>query len=195
MGRPDISRVIRFTAYDFLVATNRSASGRSYQRMTEALGRLSGTRIETNISTGNQRERAGFGLMDAWRVVEKGPMNQMVAIEVTLPDWLYRSVVDKNVLTLSADYFRIRKPLDRRLYELARKHCGVKASWKVSLKVLYQKCGSAASLREFRRSVKQLVESDEVPDYRWSLNKSDDMVTIYSKKAKGQSRQLADLFS
>ena len=194
LGREDISRVVQFTAYDFLVATSRSSSGRSYQRMADALGRLSGTRIETNIATGNQKERAGFGLIDAWRVIEAGPNNQMLAIEVTLPDWLYRSVLEKRVLTLSPKYFRIRKPLDRRLYELARKHCGHQSRWKVSLEVLHHKSGSAASRREFRRSLRMLTEANELPDYKWTFNAADDMVTVYSKKSLGQRRELRDLF-
>ena len=195
LGRENISRVVRFTAYDFLVATNRSTSGLSYQRMTEALNRLSGTRIETNIVTGSQRERAGFGLIDAWRVIERGPDNRMVAVEITLPDWVYRSVLARKVLTLSRDYFRIRKPLDRRLYELARKHCGRQSHWKVSLKALHQKSGSTAALREFRRSVKTLADINELPDYRWSINPKTDIVTVYSRNKHGRQLHLKHLFA
>ncbi|MCP5135077.1 MAG: replication initiator protein A, partial [Gammaproteobacteria bacterium] len=46
------SRTIRFTAHDFFVSTDRLANGRSYYRFKEALRRLSGTRLETNIKTG-----------------------------------------------------------------------------------------------------------------------------------------------
>ncbi len=31
------------------------------------------------------------------------------------------------VLTLPPDYFRLRKPTERRIYEIARKHCGKQA--------------------------------------------------------------------
>ncbi|MFN3636826.1 MAG: replication initiator protein A, partial [Rhizobium rhizophilum] len=67
-GRDDVSRIVRFTAYDFLVTTNRRTDGDSYKRMAEALGRLKGTVIETNIETAGQRERSGFGLVDSWHV-------------------------------------------------------------------------------------------------------------------------------
>ena len=40
-GREDVGRVVRFTAYDFLVTTNRPTAGVGYQRMAEAFGRLS----------------------------------------------------------------------------------------------------------------------------------------------------------
>lgn len=67
----EIGRVVRFTAYDFLVSTNRDTSGRAYERMAAALARLRGTSIETNIETGGQRERRDFGLIDSWRVIER----------------------------------------------------------------------------------------------------------------------------
>lgn len=168
-GREDVSRTVRFTAYDFLVSTNRDTSGRAYERMAEAMERLAGTRLETNIETAEMRERQGFGLVDSWRVVEKKG-GRMVAVEVTLPDWLFRSVQALHVLTLSPDYFRIRKSLDRRIYELARKHCGSQKQWQCSVGALHEKSGSTASIREFRRSLKQLVEADQLPDYKVELD-------------------------
>ena len=192
-GREDVSRIVRFTAYDFLVTTNRPTAGVGYQRMAEAFGRLSGTRIETNIETAGQRERAGFGLVDSWRVIEKDNGGRMVAVEVELPRWLWRAVEARHVLTLSRDYFRLRKPLDRRIYELARKHCGAQPKWRVSLAVLHEKSGSTATLREFRRLVKALAESGELPDYRMVFDAESDVVTFYAKAPKGAKAQIADI--
>ena len=191
-GREDVSRTVRFTAYDFLVATNRGTGGREYELLSDALDRLSGTRIKTNIETSEYREKRGFGLVDAWRVVERRGDNRMVAVEVTLPDWLYRSVLDRQVLTLDADYFRLRKPLDRRLYELARKHCGAQSSWKVALKVLHTKTGSTGPLKKFRLSLKSLADTDELPGYRVKFDAESDAVTFYARKPKGQIKALRD---
>lgn len=91
-GRSDVSRTVRFIAYDFLITTNRRTDGDSYNRMADAMRRLSGTRIETNIETDGKRERYGFGLIDSWHVIERDNDNRMVAVEVTLPDWLFRSI-------------------------------------------------------------------------------------------------------
>lgn len=194
-GREDVSRTVRFTAYDFLVTTQRGRSGRDYLELSAALNRLAGTRIETDIETDGYRERSGFGLVDSWRVVERRGDNRMVAVDVTLPDWLYRSVMARQVLTLSRDYFRIRKPLDRRLYELARKHCGRQSSWSVLLQTLHHKSGSTASLREFRRSVRSLADSDELPDYSLTFDIERDKVTFYSRASRGQRKRLKDLFA
>jgi plasmid replication initiation protein len=192
-GREDVSRTVRFTAYDFLTSTNRRTDGDSYKRMGDAMARLKGTTIETNIDTNGRRERAGFGLIDAWRVIERGPDDRMVAVEVDLPRWLYRSVQARQVLTLNREYFRIRKPLDRRIYELARKHCGNQPKWAVTIKTLHEKSGSAATLREFRRLVKALADSNELPDYRAVFDADKDQVTFYIRASHGNKAQIKDL--
>ena len=187
-GRQDMSRTVRFTAYDFLVASNRGVDGRSYERLGDAMNRLAGTRIETNIETSDERERAGFGLIDSWRVVERAADHRMVAVEVTLPQWLWRSITSKNVLTISKDYFRIRKPINRRLYELARKHCGKQKIWKASMAVLFQKSGSSDTLAKFRAAVKTLAEANDLPDDSVEFNQKEDMV-IFKRRARPKGDQ------
>ncbi|MGP5565682.1 MULTISPECIES: replication initiator protein A [Halomonadaceae] len=192
-GRENVSRTVRFIAYDFMVTTNRRTDGDSYKRMGESLERLSESRIVTNIETGKKRERAGFGLIDSWHVVERDRDNRMVAVEVTLPEWLYRSVKAKHVLTLSRDYFRLRKPLDRRIYELARKHCGNQPKWRIKIATLHTKSGSQDKRYKFRAAIKQLAATNELPDYRLTVNTDDDIVTFYSRKAKGSKAQMHDM--
>jgi plasmid replication initiation protein len=186
----DVSRIVRFTAYDFLRTCNRSIGGNGYLRLGEALGRLAGTRIETNIETAGKRERAGFGLLDTWRVIERDQDERMVAVEVTLPDWLYRSVMDLKVLTLSRDYFRLRRPLDRRIYQLVRKHCGSQARWSCKVATLHEKSGSASPLKGFRRLMRELAEVNELPDYRVAFDQERDVVTFFARSAKGSQAQI-----
>jgi plasmid replication initiation protein len=196
-GRQDVGRTVRFVAYDFLATTNRRTDGDSYKRLGDALSRLRETTVETNIETKGQRERRGFGLIDSWAVIEKSPTDdRMVAVEVTLPDWLYRAVEAHQVLTLSRDYFRLRKPLDRRIYELARKHCGAQPKWRVTVAALHEKSGSADALRNFRGAVKGLTESGELPDYRMIFDVDSDTVTFYPKNGqKGAMAQIRDLLT
>lgn len=191
-----ITPTVRFTAYDFLIATNRGASGRAYERMEDMLRRLKGTVVETNIETNGQRERRGFGLIDSWRVVEKSPHDdRMAAVEVDLPRWLFRSVDAGQVLTLSEGYWGLRKALDRRIYELARKHCGSQFRWRVSMSILHQKSGSMATLRRFRFDVKALAESGGLPDYRMAFDAERDMVTIYAIGPKGRKAEARDILA
>ncbi|MDY6981004.1 MAG: replication initiator protein A [Pseudomonadota bacterium] len=168
-----VERTVRLKAYDLLVATNRPTGGESYARLKDAFERLRGTTIVTNIITGEEEITEGFGLIDRFRIVRETRDGRMLDIEITLSDWVFNAIRSNEVLTISRDYFRLRKPLERRLYELARKHCGTKASWKISLELLQRKCGSNSSSREFRRLVSMIVRDDaehhHIPDYSLGL--------------------------
>lgn len=172
-GRP-VSRTIRLKAYDLLKATNRMTDGRGYEGLRAALVRLQGTQIETNIVTGGKEQLDIFSIIDRARIVRKTRDGRMQEIEIELSDWVFSAIQAQEVLTLHRNYFRLRKPLERRLYELARKHCGRQAEWRVSLSVLQRKCGSASTPREFRRLVANIVRQDEkhnhIPDYAIRLD-------------------------
>lgn len=159
------SPTLHLKAHDLLVATNRETSGDGYRRLREAFERLSGTRIVTNIETGGIETTTGFGLLDKWEIQRKTRDGRMISVSVTLSDWMYRAVMAKSVLTLHRDYFRLRKPLERRVYEIARKHCGAQAEWKISLELLLKKSGSNSPKRVFKQMIKQLVMHDHLPDY------------------------------
>ena len=161
----EISRTLKLTAYDLLVATRRDTGGDSYLRLCEAFERLAGTRITTNIVTGEDETTSGFGLIEAWEIVRKSRGGRMVSVTVTLSDWLFRAVQSKSVLTLSRDYFSLRKPLERRIYELARKHCGQQRTWRASVATLHAKAGSDAPLRVFRAALRRMIVDDNLPDY------------------------------
>lgn len=159
------ARTLHLKAHDLLVATNRETSGDAYRRLIDAFERLAGTRITTNIVTGDTEVTSGFGLIESWEVVRKSRGGRMVSVRVTLSDWLYRAVLSKSVLTLSRDYFRLRKPLERRIYELARKHCGRQDSWRVSVDTLLKKSGSASPRRVFRKMLRDMIAAGHLPDY------------------------------
>ena len=194
-GRDDVGSIVRFTAYDFLTATNRGTSGRSYARLTAALDRLKGTVIKTSIATGGRRSRGGFGLIDSWTVVERDGDERTVAVEVELPGWLFRSIEARQVLALHPDYFRLRRPLDRRVYELARKHCGHQRRWRVSLAVLHEKSGSRAALKKFRAAVRELVECDGLPGYRATFDAESDLVTFRPRTPRGELATITDMLA
>lgn len=174
-GRADAhNRTVRFTVYDYLVSTNKAINGRSYERLSDTFARLRGTTLQTSIRTGGQRTREIFGLIERAKIVEKSPDDErMVAVEVTLSEWLFRAVQAREVLTIHPDYFRLRKPLERRLYELARKHCGHQTQWVIRLELLQEKAGSKCSLREFRRMVREIIEAGTLPEYRMGLDAAD----------------------
>lgn len=175
-----ISRKLTLTAHDLLVAVRRDTGGDSYTRLREAFERLAGTRITTNIVTGDEETTSGFGLIEAWEIVRKTRGGRMVSVTVTLSEWLFRAVTAKSVLTLSRDYFSLRKPLERRVYEIARKHCGNQREWRVTVATLHEKAGSDAPVRVFRAAVRKMIAADNLPDY--TLVEDDGDVIRFSRK-------------
>ncbi|WP_435657040.1 replication initiator protein A [Brucella pituitosa] len=165
----EVSQVVRFKAYDLLNATNRVTDGRGYEGLKAALDRLSGTRISTNIITGDVEVTKGFGLIESYEIARATREGRMQEVEIKLSDWVFNAIRHNEVLTLHRDYFRLRKPLERRMYELARKHCGKQKEWKISLDLLRKKCGSASTKKEFKRLIQNIVEQDtehgHMPDY------------------------------
>lgn len=183
-GREDATnRTVRFRVYDYLVSTNKRVGGKEYQRLQDALERLRGTSIKTNIKTGGERVKEGFGIVDSWKIIEKAPDDdRMIGVEVTISKWLFNAVQAREVLTISNDYFRLRKPLERRLYELARKHCGHQPNFTIGVELLQEKCGSQCSIREFRRMLKEIVEDDLLPDYRIVPDWTSGQVVMQNRK-------------
>ena len=160
-----VSRNLTLRAHDLLVATNRETSGDAYRRLREAFERLAGTRITTNLAMDGVEVTRGFGLIEGWEIARKTRGGRMISVSVTLSDWLFRAVMSSAVLTLSRDYFRLRKPLERRIYELARKHCGRQDSWRISVDTLLKKSGSASPRRVFRAMLREMIVADHLPDY------------------------------
>jgi plasmid replication initiation protein len=133
--------------------------------LSEAFARLAGTRITTNLVTGGVEVTEGFGLIESWKIVRRTRGGRMVSVSVTLSEWLYRAALSRSVLSLSRDYFRMRKPVERRIYELCRKHCGRQSSWRISVEVLHRKSGSARPRRVFRAMLRETIAADHLPDY------------------------------
>jgi plasmid replication initiation protein len=168
-----VSRTLHLRAHDLLVSTNRETSGDAYRRLREAFERLAGTRITTNIATGAEETTDGFGLIEEWQIKRRTRGGRMVSVSVTLSRWLFRAVMAKSVLTLNRDYFRLRKPLERRVYELARKHCGRQREWRVSVETLLVKSGSSSPRRVFRAMLREMIAVNHLPDYEMAEDPGD----------------------
>ena len=194
-----ISRIVTLRAHDLLVATNRETSGDAYRRLREAFERLAGTRITTNLAMDGIEVTRGFSLIEGWEIARKTRGGRMISVSVTLSDWLFRAVMSSAVLTLSRDYFRLRKPLERRIYELARKHCGRQDSWRISVDTLLKKSGSASPRRVFRAMLRDMIAADHLPDYTMAEEAGD--IIRFANRAQvleagaGQGLQLPPLAS
>lgn len=183
------SQIIRITAHDLLVSTNRPKGGSDYARLIAAFERLQGTNIKTNIVTNGETVTEGFGFIDRWKVIERSEHDdRMIAVEVKLSDWLYNAVLGSELLTINRDYFRLRGGLERRLYELARKHCGNQVKWSINLPLLHMKSGAKCLEKVFRSRVKKIANNDSesplLPDYKIRYLSDKDQVIFFNRKGK-----------
>lgn len=177
----EIGNKVRFSAHEMMVATNRQTGGVEYARLKKAFHRLRGTSFETNIKTGQTKETRIFGLIDEGGFVSKQDSDRLDYCEVVLSDWLMRAIKNNEVATISRDYFRLRRPLERRIYELSRKHCGNSSKWQIRLEKLQLKTGSTARLARFRSNLREIIAEDVTPFYRLELT-PDDLVIVRPRK-------------
>jgi plasmid replication initiation protein len=172
--REPVSRTVQIAAYDLLRVTRRHTGKNAYQEIYDALFRLRSTTITTDIEAGGERETRGFGWIDSFRILthqSKAGKKVMKGLEITLNDWTFRAIVkDRRVLAINPAYFDLTGGLERRLYEVARKHVGHQAEWKVSLLNLAKKCGTMQrNLRRFKFDLKEIAEAGRLPDYQLFL--------------------------
>jgi plasmid replication initiation protein len=161
-----VSKRVLINSHELLMFANRGTSGKDYDALQEAIERIRGTTISTNIRTGDEEQTDTFGLIDSSSIKRKhGLDGRLLTCEITLSDWVFNAIEHNEVLTLHRDYFRLRKPLERRVYELARKHCGQQACWKIGLGTLLKKSGSQSPEKRFRQMIKDLAETNHLPDY------------------------------
>jgi len=169
-----IGDTVRFSARELCIATNRQIGGDHYKRLENAFARLQGTQFVTNVRTGGKIETRIFSLIDEGGFVRTDDEKfRLDYCEVKLSRWLMRAIESDQVVTISNDYFRLRRPLERRLYEIARKHCGNKAKWQIGLTTLQNKTGSNAPIKRFRHNLREIIKADVTPFYRFELDDKD----------------------
>ena len=171
----DISPRIRFHTADVIEFCQRTKGGKEYARLDRALSRLAGATLKTTIRTDGTETTEGFHIIDRFTIKRQydRPDGRLIYCEFTLSDWLYRAVKAREVLTLHPDYFRLRQALARRIYEIARKHCGKQSRWHISLTRLQQKSGSKSPIKLFRQKIRQLAATGDLLDYDMSLESGD----------------------
>jgi plasmid replication initiation protein len=174
-----LSQTIRFSVRDYLRVTGKSIGGSQFKQIEQGLDRLKGTTIKTNIKTNGVEITKSFGIIEGWISVKKDRQEKSIAIEIKLSDWCYNSILGNEVLTIDKDYFKLGKPTDKRLYEIARKHCGNQTSWKIKLEALKEKLGTTSAIRTLRFNIKKIAGTNHLPEY--NIFFQDDLVTFTRK--------------
>lgn len=192
-----VTKRVRFNAFEFLQFTNRGTGGKDYDALVLALDRLMGTVFTTNIPPArlrvedapqsDERDEYSFHLIENLVIRRKhGDHGRILWIELELEDWIFDGIEQMSVLTLHRDYFRLRKPIERRVYEMARKMVGKDHTKAFSVEVLHKRSGTKGNIREFRRSLREMQESDHLPDYHVILDEEVDKVRFTNRETMSE---------
>ncbi len=188
-----VSQRVRINSRELLQFTNRGTGGKDYNALIESLDRLEGTRVRTCIRSGDEEQIDGFGLIETTGLRRKhGRDGRLLYLDVKLSDWVFNAIRAKEVLSLHPDYFRLRKPLERRVYEVARKHCGQQHQWKISVENLKKKAGAKSELKRFRQMLKDIANSDHLPDYILEYLEFEDQVLFINRDTMPKSIEKPD---
>lgn len=202
-GRP-ISRTVQVDSNDYLIGVERGDGRKSFEGVIDTLRRLKGTILETNIETGNEIQAHGFGLIDDYKILsekkrpasgkKEGAVTRVLRFEITISAWLMNGLSQFQVLTLDRGYFGLGKPIDRRLYEIARWHCRDQALWKINIDLLAGKVGTNRERFKFRADVRSAIKRQPLPGYFIALDTSTspDLVVFYTRKGVELMRYLQD---
>lgn len=192
------------SAADLLRAIGRDDSGATYKLLYDALERLQGTVISTNLPCGFEHEGeetvlSTFAMVDSIHILRDKKSKKLTRLLVKPSDWFRRQVEHERILTISPEYFQIQGGLERRLYELARKHCGDQTHWRIGLETLQKKVGATSELKRFRHDLRELIGRSStgflrVIDYLVILTR-DDMVHVFADSEHGRTKLLKVKFA
>ncbi|MEQ1742934.1 MAG: replication initiator protein A [Candidatus Nitrotoga sp.] len=175
----DLSRNLRFTARDFLDFSKRGNGGAQYDGLAQALYRLAGSKITTNIRPPDEIKECGESFNLIRYEAERDCDGRIDAVRIELPERLYHCATDwAQVYAMHPDYFSLT-PLHRLIYILAKIQCGEWQPWVVSLNELHRLTGCSSPLRKFKNSVQGLLKDSAIPEYRIEIDAQETTVTFY----------------
>lgn len=163
-----ISQDFTFTAHDLFSVAGANHSGRSYSRLADALERLQGKQIRTNIEAGGEGEEGFFfWLLEARMQYARTSSGEkrLKAVKVRLCDWLFRTILsDRQVLAYGSTYFQLG-PIELRIFEVARSSSADGEPVDIDLPLLKLQTGFQNPLSNFRIAMRQIAAANAIPDY------------------------------
>ena len=196
-GRPVPERV-QMSAGELLRFANRPTGGRQYDAVEDAIYRLTTLTLKTNLRGEETTYTELFGIVDRASMIRrhnrKDRPGALLGCSIVLSFWIREALEARRVLTLHDDYFRLRTPLERAIYQVVRKHCGDQRMWNIGLAKLQGKVGSTRPLRLFRSDLRRFIvrwRDQDFLDYNIRFDDADDL--LEARYAGDQRRIPADI--
>ena len=172
------------TASDLLRFANRTIGGRQYDAVEDGIFRLTTLTLKTNLRGEEATYTELFGMVDRASMVRRNSLERkhggaLLGCSIVLSRWIREALEARRVLTLHGDYFRLRTPLERAVYQLVRKHCGEQREWTIGLDRLQAKLGSGIRLRDFRRQIRKVADRWDGQDLLgYRIGFGDDLLVV-----------------
>lgn len=166
------SRTIRVSRNHLLLSIGRDNGGGDYKDLDKAFERLKSTTIKNTKLKNTNGRKNGYELFSLIEHVKYVPDTK--EYEITICNVLYDSIMEKQLLALSSDYFQITSGIERKLYMIFRKHAGNQPSgyW-MNFDLLYRKSGSTDNARKFKSNIKKfIINKNNLPEYYLTLEKN-----------------------
>ncbi len=156
------SRKIYFTRYELLRALRWTTEGRSYQRLQNALDRLSGVRVKASNAFFDNEMKAhstrNFGILDGYEIND-GRENSRKRSFFTWSEVLFKSFQVGFIKKLDLDfYLGLTSAVSRRLYRYLDKHYWYKSKIQINLFTLaHEKIGISRNYK-YASSIRQQID-------------------------------------
>ncbi|HWZ21236.1 MAG TPA: replication initiator protein A [Cytophagaceae bacterium] len=163
------SKTIRITKHRLLKAIGRHTGGDNYKDLDASFARIQGTMFRNTKLKNIKGKRNGYE--QYYLISSLVYIPETEEYEYQICDWIYDSIMDKQLLSLSPDYFKIKSPINRRLYLMFRKHAGKQDNgyW-ISFEALFKKSGSEDVERKFKYSVVNFIKKkNNLPEYHLTI--------------------------
>lgn len=175
-----VSPKIGFRPYNLLKCIGKAAGGQNYRELAAAIRRLRYTSITTNIRLNDQHgEERPLSFVEDYKIPRcyadtsvrgmwRGTPDASQEWEVTISPWVFNVVISqKGILTIDAEYFRLKGGLERFLYRYARKAVPARTGrWKIHMELLHKASGSCGNLYDFEKKIRNISANDTLPGYR-----------------------------
>ena len=180
---------VQMSASELLQFANRTIGGRQYNAVEAAIYRLTQLMVVTNIRGEETTYTELFGIVDRASMVRRHSLQRrhggaLLGCSIVLSKWIREALEARRVLTLHNDYFRLKTPLERAIYQVVRKHCGEQRMWNIGLAKLQAKVGSKRASRKFRADIKAFAtrwRDQDFLDYCLEFdNDADQLVARYA---------------
>ena len=166
-GMP-MSRRVRFTPYQFFRVDEPDTDGKRLSAVARLAAPAADNDHRNDDPLGIHAARPHPAILVEFGTVEDA--GKLSGVEIVIAEWLFESVEEFNVLTLDKLYFRIAGPVERWLYQHARKATGGETGkWQESFKSLYDKSASQQDFKHYASTLRKLAKLHDLPGFRLTI--------------------------